>query len=109
MHDVGGTISTWVIVVLSLILTVALPVMAGRYVGTHNRLRELWVTSRPGVVPAVCAAAIVLLLVSGAACSLGALVYPVLWATVALHVGGIAAILIVILAYNDFKKQELQR
>lgn len=74
-----------------------------------DRLRELWVTSRPGVLLVVCVGGIVLLLVGGTACSFGALSYPWLWATVALHLGGIAAIIIVFSAYNNFKKRELCR
>lgn len=107
MQSHGAAIVEWVCAALSMLLAVAYPIFSWQYVHKKNHLRELWQASRPGSLMTMWIIAIILISISAVLFSLGASIYPPLGGLVLLHVGVVTALLIVVVSYVRFARQQL--
>ncbi|MGY3128881.1 hypothetical protein ACVWW9_002410 [Agrococcus sp. UYP33] len=94
--DVLGPVA---LVVLSLVVAVALPVVASKQM-TPALLREHYVLSKPGRIIVLAWLLLGVLSVNTAAAALAATIYPVSWATTALSVSMVAVVILYIVRYR---------
>ncbi|MET4100221.1 hypothetical protein ABIB37_002458 [Agrococcus sp. UYP10] len=94
--DLPGSVA---LVVLSVVVAVALPVVASRQM-TPALLREHYLLSKPGSILVLAWLLLGALTVLTLAAALAATVYPVFWATTALSVSMVAVVLLYLVRYR---------
>lgn len=100
---------TWVGIVLSAGLAVAIPWVTHRRLSRTETLREMWLYWRRGTVVAGCVSGAAVLVMIGALTGLGAFSYPELWASVALIAGLLISVLMVLVRFVLYDQSELRR
>jgi hypothetical protein len=88
----------WMLVVFSLLLAVALPVIVSWRL-SPELMREKWLSSRRGSVVTTCIVIAVSLILFGGLMGVATVAHPFLWSTVAMIAGALVAVFIVLVRY----------
>ncbi|WP_210506105.1 hypothetical protein [Naasia sp. SYSU D00057] len=107
MFEDWRDVAVWVMVVLSVLVAFALPVVAHRYIRRPGAVREMWLHSKPGRVIGACVVALVVLAALGLLMAALAARYSFMWATVALVAGSMVAVILVLVRFLTHDKSDL--
>lgn len=97
--SVGWGPESWVLIVLSGVLALALPLVARKMAARRRVLEELYLSSRPGVVLGGFITLAAFTSGVGVGAVILATVFPVAWATAALCASTVLSIVILAVAY----------